>query len=166
MKKIRAWWFSAGRTLPHGDGREISVGATHKVKGLPVLCQYGLHGSRRIIDALTYAPGKLLWRTEHAGDVVEGDDKLVSTERRYLAVVDATEILRRFARLSALDVIDKWDAPEVVVRYLRTGDESIRIAAMTAAGTSTHIAGPPRALAAALPRTPRGPPCAPPRWTP
>jgi len=39
----------------------------------------------------------------------------------------------RFARLCALDVAHLWNAPEVVVRYLRTGDEEIRTAAYAAA---------------------------------
>src|SRR5690606_19611648 len=83
--------------------------------------------------ALGYAPGPILWRVELGGTIVTGDDKVCATERTYLWGVDASECLREFARKCALDVIHLWDAPELVVRYLKTGDESIRAAARPAA---------------------------------
>lgn len=42
---------------------------------------------------------------------------------------NAKQVLRRFAREVALDVIHLWDPPPVVLRYLKTGDEPIRAAA-------------------------------------
>jgi len=47
---------------------------------------------------------------------------------------------RKFACDCALDVIDEWDAPEVVVRYLKTQDESIREAASWAADSAADSA--------------------------
>jgi len=47
---------------------------------------------------------------------------------------------RKFACDCALDVIDRWDAPEVVVRYLKTQDESIREAARSAAYSAAYSA--------------------------
>ena len=132
-KPIKAWWFaSADRKLANGDGRLIRRNTTHVHRGDLVLCQSGLHASRRITDALKWAPGPILCRVECGGEVVEGADKLVCTRRKYLAVVDATAVLLKFARLCALDVIDNWDAPGVVIRYLRTGDEQLRAAAWAA----------------------------------
>ena len=32
---IQAWWFAAGDTLPHGDGRKIVIGETHKTSRHP-----------------------------------------------------------------------------------------------------------------------------------
>lgn len=39
---------------------------------------------------------------------------------------DATPIYRQFALDVALDVVHLWDPPPIVLRYLKTGDESIR----------------------------------------
>ena len=147
-KPIKAWWFApADRKLANGDGRLIRRNTTHVHRGDLVLCQSGLHASRRITDALKWAPGPILCRVECGGEVVEGADKLVCTRRKYLAVVDATAVLLKFARLCALDVIDNWDAPGVVIRYLRTGDEQLRAAAMDAAWAARDAAMDARAVA-------------------
>jgi hypothetical protein len=120
--------------LANGDGREIAVGVTHKVDGQPKLCKRGLPGSKRIIDALKYASSPIVWRVDIGGTVVGSDDKLCGTKRTYLSGgIDITPILREWARECALSVIHLWDAPEIVVRWLKTGDESIRAAAKDAA---------------------------------
>ena len=49
-------------------------------------------------------------------------------------------MLRKFARLCALDVIDCWDAPDVVIEYLKTGDEFIRNAARDAVWAASDAA--------------------------
>ena len=46
---------------------------------------------------------------------------------------DATPVYREFARRHALRVAHLWNAPPVVVQYLKTGNESIRAAAAYAA---------------------------------
>ena len=130
----KAWWFSEAKTLPHGDNRRIKVGRTHKVKGEIIPCHKGLHASIKPLDALDYAPGPIIWRVEMGGTIIRQDDKLCASERTYIASgIDASDTLRKFARMCALDVIDLWTAPEIVVRYLKTGDESIRDAARDAA---------------------------------
>ena len=58
-------------------------------------------------EALQHAPGPML-------------HKVGSGE------IDATEVLREFTRWCALQVIDEWDAPDVVREYLETGDEWLR----------------------------------------
>ncbi len=133
---IKAWHFvRKNRRLGYGDDRIVAPGYTYyeDPDATPVLCRIGLHGSIKPLDALKYAPGPICCRVEISGTVVKGDDKLVGTERTVLAMCDATEILRKFARLCALDVIHLWDAPDVVVRYLKTGDEKLRAAAEAAA---------------------------------
>ena len=138
---MKAWYFSENPPrLRYGDGRKIRAGITHKVKCKPVLCEAGLHGSVRLIHALEYAPGPYIWRVELGGIIVRGDDKVVATERTYLWGYDATETLRKFARLCALDVIHLWNAPDIVVRYLKTGDESLWAAAWDAAWTAARAA--------------------------
>jgi hypothetical protein len=57
----------------------------------------------------------------------------VSAKRKILWRVDGEAVLRAFARWCALQVIDKWGAPDVVVEFLRTGDEKLRDAAWSAA---------------------------------
>jgi hypothetical protein len=130
---MTGWWFSEAPTLPNGDGREVKVGDWLEVEGDIVLCKRGLHFSRRAIDALAYARGPLCWYVEADGTVIEGDDKVVCSRRRALWMEDAEQVLRRFARSCALDVVPFWDAPEIVREYLATGDESKRAAAWTAA---------------------------------
>ena len=52
------------------------------------------------------------------------------------------EVWRAWARWCALQVIDLWDAPEIVRRYLETGtgDKAIRAAAWAAAGAASGAA--------------------------
>ena len=150
MKKdeLIGWHFSTGK-LGYGDGREIIIGKTHKVKGPLELCACGLHASERIIDALQYAHGPMVYKVRLHGKILRGDDKACATQRTYLAGFDATDILRLFARKCALDVIHLWDAPDVVKRYLETGDESLRAAAWAAAGAAAWAAARAAAGAAA-----------------
>ena len=128
---LQAYHFTDGYRLR--DGQLLEVGREYVFDGEPVMCVRGYHASRNVFDALKYAPGPILSWVECKEITEERDDKLVCRRRRVIATIDATELLRRFARLCALDVIHLWDAPDVVVRYLKTGDESIRDAAMAAA---------------------------------
>ena len=142
MKKIKGWWFAEdSRELANGDGRKIKLGITHKVKGEIIPCKNGLHLSPKILDALTYAPGNIIYMVEGTGTIVpHGNpiDKYACSERTYISGgIDASKTISKFARLCALDVIHLWDAPEVVVRYLKTGDVDIRAAAARAAERST-----------------------------
>jgi hypothetical protein len=115
-----------GRTAPD-DGVVLKFDAE------PILCEQGLHASLQPFDALQYAPGPILCLVECSGKIVQGEDKIVCTERKIIARMDDTELLRYFARMQALSVADKWDAPDVVLDYLRTGDKSIMVAAESAA---------------------------------
>ena len=137
MKSVKGWWFTTtDMKLLNSDGRPIVLGETHKVEGEIVPCQHGLHLSKRLIDALQYSPGPVVYRVKGSGVIVpHGNpvDKYACSERTYLSGgVDVSDTLRVFARKCALDVINLWDAPEIVRRYLETGDESIRDAARSA----------------------------------
>ena len=130
-----AWHFlKADRRLaypPHTPvfaGQRLTV-APERLR----LCTYGLHASVRALDALEYAPGPVVCRVALGGVIKRGNDKVCASERTVLAMADATETLRAFARSCALDVIDKWSAPPVVRKYLATGNESLREAAASAA---------------------------------
>jgi len=131
MKKVKGWWFTTTeRKLLNNDGREIKLGITHKVKGKIIPCQYGLHLSPRILDALAYASGPVVYKVEGSGVIIPHGkpiDKYACSHRTYLdGGIDISDVLRKFANLCALDVIHLWDAPDVVVKYLKTGDESLR----------------------------------------
>jgi hypothetical protein len=139
---MKAWYFAPiDRKLGHGDGREIALGRTHVVEGPIVLCEHGLHASRDILDALSYASGPVLYEVELSDEIVEGDDKLAASERTYLrGGVDLSEVLCAFARWCALSVAHLWKMPEIVRRYLETGDESLRAAAGAAADAAASDA--------------------------
>lgn len=119
------------------DGRPIPpIGEWLEHDGPIVRCESGLYASEHPFDALQYAPGPILHRVELEGDLAAHGypvDKWVGQRRRILATIDATELLREFARWCALQVIHLWDAPPVVREYLETGDESKRSAAGAAA---------------------------------
>ena len=114
------------------DGTLIEIGKEYAVDKA-VLCESGFHGSEKALDALGYAPGPWVSKRIITGEIVQGDDKLCGTQCVHTAGFDATDILRRFARKCALDVIHLWDAPQVVIDYLKTADESLRDVAWAAA---------------------------------
>lgn len=135
----QAWHFTRN-TLR--DGSPIpSVGETLHHDGPLIMCKSGLHASYDVLDALAYAPGSFVHRVRVGGEIFEDPDKLVCCERTIVWSFDATEVLREFARKCALDVIHLWDAPAVVVRYLRMGGEALRVAAGAAACATYNVAG-------------------------
>jgi hypothetical protein len=144
---MKAWHF-VGETLR--DGRPIPAdGATLVHDGPLVMCEAGLHASKRIIDALGYAPGNTICRVECVGKIITDDDKLVCSERTILWRVDGEYLLREFARWCALSVAHLWGMPDVVKTYLETGDENLRAAASAAAWAAAWAAARAAAWAAA-----------------
>jgi hypothetical protein len=116
------------------DGRAIPPdGEWLEHTGKIEMCRAGLHASLHVADALKYAPGATLCLVELDGEIQIGDDKVAASKRRIIARFDATELLRKDARASALSVIHLWNAPVVVKHYLETGDESSRVEARQAA---------------------------------
>ena len=128
---MKAYHF-VGPTLR--DGRPVPPdGEWLEHDGPCVMCESGLHASRHPFDALRYAPGSTLCLVECEDVVEEVSDKLVCRRRKIVRRIDATELLRRFARQQAIKVLHLWNAPQVVRDYLATGDESLRSAARSAA---------------------------------
>ena len=130
-KTVLAYHFTNGYHLR--DGQLLETGREYVFDGEPVMYECGYHASRHVFDALKYAPGSILSRVECREVTEERDYKLVCRRRRVIATIDATELLRRFARLCALEVTHLWKAPDIVIRYLKTGDESLMEAAWSAA---------------------------------
>jgi hypothetical protein len=106
------------------------------------ICATGLHASRRAWDMLYYTPGDYITRVQVDDIVAETEDKLVCRKRKVLWGFDAAKVLRDFARNQALGCLDKWKdpVPEVVQRWLETGDESLRSAAESAAWSAAESA--------------------------
>ena len=145
MNTTLAWHF-VGNTLR--DGAPIPADGVKLTHHGPLkICESGLHASVRLIDALKYAPGVTLCRVECSGTINHQNDKLVCSERTIIWRVDAEDFLRLFARQCALDVIHLWNAPDVVRRYLETGDDSLRAAARNAAAAVSAAAWAARAAA-------------------
>ena len=138
-KTVLAYHFTDGWQLR--DGAPLETGREYVFDGEPVMCECGYHASRHVFDALEYAPGATLSRVECREVTEECDDKLVCKRRTVIQTIDATKILQKFARMCALDVIHLWDAPDVVVRYLKTGDEALRDAARIAARSAAWDTG-------------------------
>lgn len=128
----KAWHF-VGETLR--DGRPVPKDGKWLVHKGPIkICKTGLHASFDPFDALQYAPGAALCLVEVDGIRETQPDKLVCARRRIVARMDATEMLRYFARMQALSVIHLYNnPPDVVLDYLMTGDENIVNAARAAA---------------------------------
>jgi len=154
MKTVKGWWFALeNNKLANGDNRPIKLEITHSVKGEIIPCQNGLHLSKRLIDALNYSPGPIVYKVAGSGVVIPHGhpiDKYVCSERTYIkGGINCTDIIIRFARLCALDVIHLWDAPEIVIEYLKTGDEKLRSTAWAAARDAAWDAADDAARAAA-----------------
>ncbi len=129
-----AWHFLAARNgVPvYRDGAPAIAGEWQTYDGPIVLCQRGLHASPRAIDALKYAPSSWASLCEIGGRVVHDTDKIVCSRRKTMWIADATDVLWLSARLSALDVLHLWDAPQIVRDFLETGDDTLRAAARAA----------------------------------
>lgn len=127
----QAWHFCAATMR---DGRPIPPA------GPVPICLW-----RRPSDALKYARGPILCRVECTDGVTERSDELVCPRWRSVTRSDATELMCYYARMQALSVIHLYDDPsDVLLDYLMTGDENIRVVAWYAAW---NVAG---ARAAAL----------------
>jgi hypothetical protein len=152
MKKYLCWHFlQDNKRLRWGTEEVVEEGKTYTAKDKPVLCENGMHGSEDILDALQYAPGSVICLVEIWGQVKQGGDKLVGQNRKVLKMIDGRELLHKFARECALHSVKHYwhDAPDVVVRYLETGDEKMRAAARAAARDAAWASAKAAAWAAA-----------------
>lgn len=137
---MKAWYFAPqGNRLRYGDNRLIRAGITHTVEGKPETCEHGLHSSKRVIDALGYAGSPILYRVELGGDMDYGDKKVAAQSRKYIKRYDIESILFEFSRLAAkrnFHLCEPYMSKEdyaLVIKWLDTGDQSLRGAARSAA---------------------------------
>jgi len=129
------------------------------VTGPLVICDNGLHGSRRAIDALAYGPGGYACRVESWGEIIEHDDKYCSRYRRVIGAADADLVLHEYAcccaevALLLADIINPccWEAIEAKRAWMRgeIDDKELAAAARAAAAAATGAWAAARAAAAA-----------------
>lgn len=102
------------RRLGYDDNRIVKAGRTYKVsRDKPLsLCKYGLHASKRCIDALKYSPGSVVCRVELLGEIRHDTDKSVAYERSVLWTLDAEMILHEFACRCAEGALKQVDNPD------------------------------------------------------
>lgn len=125
-QQIYYWVEPKNGKLGRGDGRIPSQGDTHTVGGRPILGSWGLHASLSPMDAFNLGESSRVWRVSLAGEVVHGEDQSCANARTYLSFIDASDVLDQFLRMCALKVIDFWDPPVIVKKYLETGNASYR----------------------------------------
>src|SRR3990172_3651597 len=161
-KQLTGWHFLAGdKRLQFGTKEVVEVGKTIEVAGPLVLCKWGLHASRRAIDALTYAPNTrnlYVCRVVLIGDIIESDDKAVATKRKVLAMADCTRTLHEFAcdvaedalkrygngdpkSMAAIHIKRKWLTGKATREELEAAEEAARAAARAAAWAAEAAAG-------------------------
>ena len=96
-QKILAWHFvTDNRMLAHqAPPMEVAPGYIYgEPKGDIIICERGMHASRRVYDALSFAHGSQLCRVQVWGDVAEQPDKIVGRYREVLAIRDVASELR------------------------------------------------------------------------
>jgi hypothetical protein len=99
-RSVLAWHFVESDRKLRYDSRELTVEAGHiysVLDGPLVMCQRGVHASRKPLDALDYAPGPVVCRVRCWGDIQEQGDKLVCRNREVLWLTDAGRLLHDFA---------------------------------------------------------------------
>ena len=117
---IPGWHFldGEGRLLQvgkhHGRRRVMKPGLVLHVPPPVVMCERGLHSSRRPLDALYYTSGDKLCvsRVLSWGEVAEQPDKLVAEYREVISVHDCMAILHEFACLCAEDALALIENPD------------------------------------------------------
>jgi hypothetical protein len=138
-----AWHFTDGWKLR--DGQPLEVGKTYVFDGEPVMCECGYHASKKILDALRYAPGTVVSRVECDDITGTENDKFVCKRRKVLWSMDIEMILHEFACRCAEHALKQYggdkrsyEAIEVKRRWMRgeaTDEEltSARVAALDVA---------------------------------
>lgn len=111
QKPILAWHrANAYNDRPHmaRTGEAILPGQTYRVLGSAELCHNGLHASRKLRDATSYAHGRFICRVALWGDVHEGPDKLCATRRKVLWIVDSYALTGTYADEATVEAAPRW----------------------------------------------------------
>ena len=133
---VTGYWFAEASAdgevrLANDDGRLVRVGESLSVRPPIILCTHGLHASRRILDALRYAPGPVLAVVRLEGTIIEDTDKCAAETRTVLWMEDVSKVLH----LAACDFAERalireeeagravdprsWDAIQLTRAWIR-----------------------------------------------
>ena len=133
----KAWHFlAADRKLRYDDNRVVVDGETLLVldNSIPIsLCEYGMHASVKVSDALRYAPGATLCLVEVEGAII-GDDKIVGVSRRSVWSVDGKTLLPYIVQYAA------WCAERAKYHAAAARAATDATAARAAASTAARAA--------------------------
>ena len=145
---IYGWHFLDSRGRAYGHYRPPAVGIWEPPIDKPEPCVRGYHGSPTILKALVYASGPILGRCEYRAVVRHADgDKWAARERRCIARVDASRLLRYFAAHVAEEAMRRfgwtdprsWAATQAARDYAdRKIDSAARSAAWSAAWSAAE----------------------------
>ena len=112
-RKMLGWHFLRDdRKMQFEPFELVEVGKIYSCEGELELCRNGLHASKRVLDALRYAPGSIVCRVELFGEIIYDTDKAVARNRRVLWMVDATNVLHEFACRCAEDALALVENPD------------------------------------------------------
>lgn len=124
---------------------DVVPGETTRVVGTPRVGKWGLHGSKRLLDALMYTPyGASLALVTLGGELDHGPKQTAATERTVIAVLPPDEtarMLREFAAETALSLDHLWDMPDVTKAFLETLDPQWRVQAVKEAEAVMTVSG-------------------------
>jgi len=114
------------------------------------LCEYGLHASKTVLNALEYAPGPILCRVQLSGKILHDTDKSCAEYRRCIWMFKTTQVLHEFAcwcaeqaLTTAKVTIDRsWNAIKVKRLWLQglATDKELKTAHSAAHSAASHSA--------------------------
>ena len=80
---MKAWHFlREDGCLNYPPHTKVKVGKTYTTKGELEMCANGMHASKRLIDALLYAPGPIVCRVALIPPMLHDTDKSVGRSRK------------------------------------------------------------------------------------
>lgn len=108
--EILAWHFLPSDKMTRFENPvEVTLGETLKIDPEKLVpCKFGLHGSIKLLDALSFLDFNNAWicRVKLAGKILEHDnDKLCASERTVIAWASADRTLHEFAVWCAREVL-------------------------------------------------------------
>ena len=100
-KPLLVWHFLRQNWETNSGSIKTKVGDTYHVEPPIKICSHGLHGSRKVLDALGYSNGQILTLCEVWGEFDEQSDKIVAEYRRPLWGKDISPELNEWACCNA-----------------------------------------------------------------
>ena len=140
-KPLLVWHFLRQNWETNSGSIKTKVGDTYHVEPPIKICSHGMHGSRKVLDALGHLAGPILTLCEVWGEFAEQSDKIVAEYRRPLWGKDISTELNEWACCNAevallvAEIEDSrcWEAIEAKRAWLRGEISDKELAAARAA---------------------------------